>query len=379
MQEYAKNNCDATNKLGLIEEIPYLDIPAEDCDKKSQEKKVKAETKHKEPCGEEKNNVAVLMTDVTSQEQRTDDHSNILTPYFSNVNLTVSAGETWGISSNDLIEARLLCQVIGNMRHYKSGRCQLGPLGTMKVKRRILPHIFYIDTHEMIYPDKTVLEQFMFATGQIPNVFSAADRQLKLLKLLENMGMGYIALSTISDLYNTEKLLFELLIASESDSRLIVCDFTGYTFSQSEIEILAKITERLRYLEKAVIIATMQPKLIGIACDNTLYLYNGESVYCGKVNDLYSYADKVAFVLQDNNAQALGRVLSYLLPGWRVKVSGTNLYLSNYTDKPLSPDDFYRLLSENALSPQVIKVNKGRVSNSFEELVEQYDLQKQSV
>ncbi len=374
MQEYSKSNTSAD--FALIEEVPYFDIPAEDGNNNFD----KADTRTYEDLdNEEKKNIAVIMAGVTSQEQRTDDHSKVLTPYFSNINLTVSAGETWGISSNDLIEARLLCQVIGNMRHYKSGRCQLGPLGTMKVKRRILPHIFYIDTHEMLYSDKIVLEQFMFATGRIPNVFSDADRQAKLLKLLENMGMGYIALSLISDLYDTEKLLLELLIASESDSRLIVCDWTGYTFSQSEIEILAKITERLRYLEKAVVITTMQPKLIGIACDSTLYLYNGEPVYCGKVTDLYAYADKVAFVLQDSNAQALGRILSYLLPGWRVKVSGNNLYLYNYTDKPLSTDDFYRLLSENALSPQIIKVNKGRVSNSFEELVEQYDLQKKSV
>ena len=380
MQEYDKQNCDSPEDLGLIEEIPYFAIPAEDYVNKSQVDKSIADTKkHTEPIGKDREKLAVFLSDLTSQEQRTDDRSNILTPYFSNVNLTVFAGETWAISSNDLIEARLLSQVIGNMRHYRSGLCQLGPLGTMKAKRHILPHIFYIDTHEMIYPDKTVLEQFMFATGKIPNVFSAADRQLKLLRLLESMDMGYISLSLISDLYNTEKLLLELLIASESNSRLIVCDWTGYTFSQPEIEILAKITERLRYLEKAVIIATMQPKLIGIACDNTLYLYNGQPVYSGKVKDLYTYADKVAFVLQDNNAQALGRVLSFLLPGWRIKVSGNNLYLHNYTDKPLSPDEFYRLLSENALTPQVIKVNKGRVANSFEELVEQYGLQKQSI
>lgn len=323
---------------------------------------------------ETKKNIAVFLQGISSQEHNIDGHTGELTPLFSNVNLTVSAGEVWGISSVNPVVARILCQIVGNMRPYRNGVCRLGPLGTMKTKRRILPHLFYIDTHEMVYPTKTVLGQFMFAIGKIPNVSSPADRQIRLLELLEDMGMGYIALSRISDLYNTEKLLLELLIASESDSRLIVCDWTGYTFLQPEIEILVKIAGRLRHLKKAVVIATMQPKLIGMTCDNTIFLYNGSPVYCGSVSELYSYADKVAFVLRDRNAPRLGRALANLLPGWQVKVSGDNLYLYNYTDTPLSTEAFYRLLSDNGLSPDFIKVNTGRVENSFEELVEQYGL-----
>lgn len=328
---------------------------------------------------EKKKNIALFLRGVSSEEHIADEHTGELTPYFTNVNLTVSASEIWGISSNELTSARLLCQVIGNMRSYHSGQCQLGPLGTTRSKRRILPHLFYIDTHEMVYSDKLVLEQLMFSTGKVPNVFGAVDRQAKMLRLLESVGMAYIALSRISDLYNTEKLLLELLIASESDSRLIICDWTGYTFSQSEIEILSNITDRLRYLGKAAVIATMQPKLIGITCDNTLFICKGEPIFCGSISELYANADRVAFVLRDSNPKVLGKVLSYLLPGWRVKVSGNTLLLCNYTDRQMRIDEFLKILSDNKVAPEVIKVNSGRVSNSFEELVEQYDLQRQSV
>jgi len=362
--------------IGPADETPRLtneEVPFRAVEEKGDAPDSPKEEKFEEP--ELGSSVAVYMRDLCSEEHEKDEQSGLLRPLFRGVNLTVSAGEVWGVSSRSILSARVLCQIIGNMRSYASGVCRLGPLGTMRVKRRILPHLFYIDTHEMLYDRKVVLEQFMFATKQLKSGLSDAERQLKLLDLLEDMGMGYIALSKIADLFDTERLLLELLLAAESDSVLIVCDWTNYTFSQSEIEILARITERLRSLNKAVIIGTMQPKLIGMTCDKTLFIYKGESVYCGSVEELYSYADTVAFVLRDSNAQQLGKVLSYLLPGWRIRVSGENLYLYNYTDKPMSPEAFYRLLADNGLSPDYIKVNRGRVENSFEELVERYDLQ----
>ena len=81
-------------------------------------------------------------------------------------------------------------------------------------------------------------------------------------------------------------------------------------------------------------------------------------------------------MLRDKNAKQLGRIISYLLPGWQVRVSEDNLYLYNSRTSPMSPEAFYRLLAENGISPDYIKVNRGRVENSFEELVERYDLQK---
>lgn len=375
MPENLEKNEAEYSDIGPVDEVPLLSLEDEAEGSAADDESATPE----KPGDYEKEldgNVAVFLQDLTSEEHVTDEISRLLKPLFSGVSLTVSAGEVWGISSRNLTSTRVLCQIIGSMRSYGAGVCRLGPLGTMKVKRRILPHLFYIDTHEMIYQNKTVLEQFMFATKQKNYVFGDVDRQIKLLKLLEDMGMGYIALSTISDLYDTEKLLVTLLIASESNSGLIVCDWTAYTFSQPEIEILVRITERLRYLDKAVVIGTMQPKLIGMVCDNTLFIYKGEPIYCGCVEDLYSFADRVAFVLNDKNAQRLGRALSYLLPGWQVRVSGDNLYLYNYTDTPMSAEAFYRILSDNGLSPDYIKVNLDRVENSFEELVEQYDLQK---
>ena len=378
MTDKPEANEAGNSNTGPAEEAPLLSFEENGPDKAGEEKAAPPPSPEEVDSGEPelKSNVAVFLRDLCSEEHEKDEQTGLVKPLFCGVNLTVSAGEIWGISSRNMMTARVLCQIIGNMRSYASGFCRLGPLGTMKVKRQILPHLFYIDSHEMLYDSKIVLEQFMFSTKQVKSALSDVQRQLRLLELLESMGMGYIALTRIAELYDTEKLLLELLIASESDSGLIVCDWTSYSFSQSEIEILSKITERLRYLDKAVVIGTMQPKLIGMTCDNTLFIYKGESVYCGSVEELYSYADKVAFVLRDKNAKQLGRIISYLLPGWQVMVSEDNLYLYNYTDKPMSPEAFYRLLAENGISPDYIKVNRGRVENSFEELVERYDLQK---
>ncbi len=329
--------------------------------------------------GGNKENIAVCMRGVSSEEQIRDPHSGELYPLFKNINLTVSSKEVWGISSNELNSVRLLSQVIGNMHGCREGLCSFGSVGTVLKKRRIIPHIFYIDTHKMLYPGKTVLEQLMFATAAALRFFGDTERQLKMLRLLENVGMGYIALSSISDLYDTEKILLELLIASESGSRLIVCDFTAYTFSQAEIGIMANIANRIRYLGKAAVIATMQPKLIGMICDSTLFVCRGEPIFCGSVEELNKYADKVAFILRDSNPKVLAKMLSCLLPGWQIKVSGENLYLYNYTDKQLKIEDFYSLLAKNGLTPESVRVNPGRVENSFEELMERYDIQRKTV
>jgi ABC-2 type transport system ATP-binding protein len=326
-----------------------------------------------------KKSLAFSMLSLSSNQRMANERTGIALPCFSNVSISVYAKEIWSISSNVPLSVRLLCQAAGNMLSYRSGMLRYGTLATIRSRKTEVPHIFYIDTHKMLFTDKTVLQQLIFASGNKQKFFGAAEMQSKMLSLLESVGMGYIALSLITDLHDSEKLLLELLIASESDSMLVICDAVDYSFPKPEIDILTNIANRFRYLGKALVIGTLQAELIEAACDHTIYLIGGEPAYCGSVEELNKKADRVAFILKDSNSKLLGIILSTILPGWRIKVSDEKLYLYNFTDKQMNIEEFYTLLAKNKLSPEQVLVNKGSVANSFEELVEQYDLQSQSV
>jgi ABC-type uncharacterized transport system ATPase subunit len=328
---------------------------------------------------ENRKGLALSVLGLCSNEQFTNERSGKVFACFNNLSFSVCANEVWGISSNEPVAVRTLCQTAGNMRGYLSGMLKYGSIATERSGRRDIPNLFYIDTHKMLQNDKTVLQQLVYASGKKHKLFGAAEMQSKMLCLLENTGLSHIALSQISNLFDTEKFLLELLLASESDSMLIVCDAVDYTFSKQEIEVLSNIAIRIRYLGKALVIGSLQPELIETVCDNTLFLFGGKAAYCGSVKGLNKSTDKMAFVIRDENSRFLGMLLSSMLPGWRVKVSKDRLYLYNHTDKPMSAEEFYSLLAKNRLSPDEVSVNCGSVANSFEELVERYDIQSKSI
>jgi len=314
----------------------------------------------------------VCLREVTSSEMEIRE-SGEMRPLLRNISLEVFCGQVWGIAAGNDHEADILCQIIGNMRPYYSGYCRIGPIGTMRKKRRILTHLFYIDAPNLFLPGMTVLEQLMFCTGKNRMYQDKAKRQKMLLELLAEAGLTHIARSRDRVLSDTERLLLALITAVFSESVLLVCNFIPYSFSQKEIQSLRTISRIAREKQKALILATAQPKLIGMTCDNVLFIRHGEVGYCGTVEELTRSKDNVFCVITDPYAPVLAGRMEQILPGFRCEVNGEQIYLINEAGIVFDRAALFRMFVEHSLYPEQVKLNRGRVENSFKELMRRYE------
>lgn len=323
--------------------------------------------------GIHQDNSIIAVKSLVSQERYTKPDGTD-EPLFSGITFSVASGECFGISSTNPKTADALCRIVGNTNPYFSGSCRIGLIGSMQKKRRILPHIFNIDTPEMLSEHANVLEELMLVT--MSEKTEASLREERLLDLLVETGLSYIALNMISSLTDNEKLILELLIASLSGSSVTIFNVVGYTFLQHEVEIIANIVSRIREQNRSVVLATLQPKVIGMVCDSTVYIHHGQQLFFGTVEELCKNADKVGFVLRDRNAQQTAEAIEKGIPGWECDIDGDTVYIFNYSGKPTVAADFYRFLADNGICPDDIKSNRGRVENSYTELLRNYALHR---
>lgn len=307
----------------------------------------------------------ILMKDVVSQETVMGDGEPI--PLLRGIDLEIGAGEVWGVGASDKRMVDILCRIAGNMIPYYSGKCRVGAIGTPKKKRRIQSHLFLIAAPEMLIDTLTVLEQLLLATMKLPGPKDAAERQEEALNLLERVGLAHVALMPITQLYDAEVLLVELLIAALSEAQIIVFNILEYPFEQRQIESLVKLAAFAREAGKTLVIGTAQPKIIGMACDHVAFLHGGKVRFSGTVEALTAHADHVCFVLHEQNAKEMAARIEALRGDWKCDVEGDSIYVFS-NGKREDAADFYRFLADNGLDPDSVKVNRGRVENSFFEL-----------
>lgn len=287
------------------------------------------------------------------------------------ISFEVLVGECVGISSEDPIEARLLLEIIANIRPYYSGNCVLAEKGMMQAKRLILPHLFYIDTPHMLYGNMSVLEFLMFATNEQKTSF--VTRQKRFLQLLIDLGLESQTFSQISSLSDTQKIIIELIIAAESGSTLVILNMLDYIFSIPEIQIVNQIFNIIQE-HGSVIVGTTQAGFIGICCDKVGFIIDGSLKFFGNVSDLCKSWDKVLYLISDPTPEITAKKLSEAHDDYSYVVDGKNILVYNYSENVLSDAEFMRLVLESGIRPDNIKINKGRVGNSFEELSRLHDL-----
>lgn len=312
---------------------------------------------------------AVVLTDICSAEHyhKDGEFERILT----NISMEVHYGESVGIASNEKNDAKLLLEIIANVRPYYSGKCVLDEKGMMRKKKLILPHLFYIDTPNMLYNNMTVLEFLMFASEHAKQTH--VHRQRKFLDMLVEIGISQIALSKISDLSDAEKLIVEMVIAAQSSSTIIVLNVLNYTFSNSEAKTMRRLCNIMK-TKGSIIIGTDQPKLIGICCDKVAYILNGQVEYFGSVDDLCNKWDKVLYLITDHHPLEVATRLRKCCSQYTYVTQDDGVLVYNYSGSTLRHSEFLGILFENGISPDNIKLNKGRVENSFEELIRNHDI-----
>lgn len=313
--------------------------------------------------------ITVMLADICSAEHycKSGQYERIL----KNITFNVLTGESVGIAAKDKNEAKLLLEIIANVRPYYSGKCVLDEKGMMQKKRLILPHLFYIDTPNMLYDNMIVLEFLMFASTH--SLESPVEKQRKYLEMLVEFGLENIALSQISLLSDTDKLLIELLVAAHSDSTLVIFNVLEYEFSNNQVQTIRKICSLIN-AKGSIIIGTNEPKIIGVCCDKVAYILDGTIKFFGTVDDLCSEWDKVLYLISDMHPEEVADKLRVACGNYTYVTNGKSVLVYNYSGSNLAHSEFLGILFDNGILPDNIKLNKGRVENSFEELNKQNGL-----
>ncbi|MEG1663165.1 MAG: hypothetical protein RR338_04180 [Clostridia bacterium] len=286
------------------------------------------------------------------------------------VSFNLYEGEILGLGAKTVNEEVVICEIIANIRAYKSGECSVLGEALHRKKRLQKAEVYFIDSATMLFDNMNVLEYLMLLTTEKPS--NEAERQLRILEKLEKFGLDYIALSVISKLSDAEKILVEMFAALFSNAKLFVVNVSKFSFSGREISALLNIANDIRTKNLTMLIATMQPKIIGIICDKVAYISGGKLRYYGEVRELIKQKDDVRFLINDSNLQSIYQQLRLKVPEYTYNLVGDTLFVLD--DKERTDDLFLAKIACNNIVPDRIKVNRGRVGNSFERLDSESDL-----
>lgn len=280
--------------------------------------------------------------------------------------------EILGISGRTRLELIVLIEVLGSMRSYYKGKAKLSALGAQREKKRIVDEIFYIDSPNMLQGSMLVLEQIMFAMYQ--KKMDVLAKQKKLMDLLIRLGMKNLMLKKIDDLSDNQRIIIEILIGLLSQSEIVVVNIVDNEFTQEEITLLKNVSDFAKSIRKGLVVATMQPKMIGIAFDNVAYVIDGKISCHEPVEQLCSRLDSVVCVIKGGDYALMKEILERNLKGVSCYQSNGMLVVDRNYISDIKIGAIYELFEKNGIDCDYIKINKGRVLNSFEELIKRHDL-----
>jgi ABC-type multidrug transport system ATPase subunit len=233
--------------------------------------------------------VAVSMENVSSMELFKQPDGRFFKVLY-NVDLTVSVGECHGILGENRFELQLLAEIAGSVKPHESGRCSLMEIGMMRQKRRILPHVYYINDQKVLFEHMHVLGYLMFASEHAPG--KPEVKQADWLKLLLKTGLYPFTLTYIRSLNAAEYALVSALLAYASKAVLIVMDCSAITVPDKLTEPFAALMRELIAAGKTVVLTNTSAGLIQKACTHASFLIDGTVTTSGPVSALCETYDK---------------------------------------------------------------------------------------
>lgn len=199
----------------------------------------------------------------------------VFSPILKDVTFDVKKGEICGIIGENVLETKLIVEIVANLRKYYGGRVVLVERGMIQDKRYILPQLFFFNDNSMLFENMTVLEYVAFTQNLKTKEY--AKMQKELLDELCAVGMDYISLTPINYLTNAEKMLVTLYTAYLTKSNIIVADFNETAFSARELGVLKNISRLIINAELAFLFATEQMDLIRAAATSYVRVRDGVS------------------------------------------------------------------------------------------------------
>ncbi len=324
-------------------------------------------------CESRAKKTTVFMKEISSIEHYIDKNKEFV-PVLKDISLIMKESESWGIYGRSLFEIKLLLKIMANIGPYRDGKCVLAEKGMMRKKRVVLDHVFYIGTSTMPYDNMNVLEFLMFATAQQKG--SSVYRQDEIFELLIDLGLGYISLSTIKKLNESEKSVITLIAAYYSDSIIIVFNLPEFEFDTVLTDALGKISKLIVNAGKTLIIGTQNCPLIEKACTHTAYVRDGIVIYQGEVKHLRRDYDNLLLVVEDENVLEIKNNLQVYLPEQNFSIIDNRLLVYENSANSSNPFIIYKKIVETGLAPQKVKINPKTVKNAYREIDRQYALRK---
>lgn len=230
--------------------------------------------------------------------------------------LLVMRSEAWGITCDEPFEMALLMEIMGNVKPYEAGRCSLSQLGMMRLKRRVLDHMYFVNDQKLMYPHMHVLSWLMFASQRAGG--PAAARQVEWLELLLELDMYHIALTYARFLTAAEQAAVAILLALKMPRiQLVLVDLSHIEVPETMFPAFAGITAKLQKQGKSVVIASGQRDLIQHSCGHAAFLLDGALERQGTIEQLCEQYDARRLVIRTSRPEDAAAALEQALPGMR--------------------------------------------------------------
>lgn len=312
----------------------------------------------------------VYLKDICSQEYyefKEEERKQVLI----NISMEGCRGESWALLGDVAFELRLLLEIIANARQYETGKCVLAQIGMMRKKKRILPHVFYIGSTNMLFERMSVLEYLkMINIKEKKNAFVL---EKELLQGLLDAGLGYISLSMIGDLSAQERAMFTLYTALFIDSSIIIMNLARLPFDEKEIKCLAYISKKLRSQDKIFLFSTMYPNVAQACSSHLLAIYDNHSIYHGKTQDFVNAYDYQILHFEDEHLDVIQDIITLKFRNCECVRNGNCLDIFCREHRDWHRDQIVGVLHQYQQIPKVMVQSEPSLENAWKERKKVYD------
>lgn len=305
---------------------------------------------------------------ISCEHYRKEDGS--LIPVIDDVSFNIYENEITAISASNKEEIISLIEVLGNMRAYYKGRVMLSELGIKAIKRSIVENLFYVDSHKMVYDHMNVLEHMMYVSLIRDKKQEPTQLQKAMLDLIKICKLEKYVVSRIGKLDNSTKMVIAILIALLSGSTKVVINAYDYNFSYENCLQLQAIFDYFQKCGRTILVATKEPKLIGIACRRIIYISNGKLISDTEVDELNRTWDRVTCTMVTSNNEAFKNVLIKEMPNVEITIDDQYLVFRDCENEDILNKRVFDLAKDANVHIDFIRFNKGRVENAILELKE---------
>ncbi len=232
---------------------------------------------------------ALSMNCVSSMERYAKDEDGD-TPVLQSVSLEVPARSIFGVTGEDRFALQLIAEIAGTLKPHEKGRCILMETGMMRKKRRILPHVFYVNDQDVLYDHMQVLTYLMFISEHAGDKHEVI--QERWLELLLDTGSYRMALTRIAHLTRDERMLVSLHAACASKARIVMADLSMTGIPRERHAEFTRLFARMSKEGKTVFLVCPDEGFVGRCCTHAALLADGCILVSGEIKALCEKYDR---------------------------------------------------------------------------------------